>query len=83
MTRKREIMRVERTKEEEMMRRALRFVLPQATQNAQRKLSQRETSQEKNRQDPPQAARVFRSRDLFTRRMIIIAPLLDKKKIEK
>ena len=33
MTRKREIMRVERTKEEEMMRRALRFVLPQATQN--------------------------------------------------
>lgn len=62
MTRKREIMRVERTKEEEMMRRALRFVLPQATQNAQRKLSQRETSQEKNRQDPPQAARVFRSR---------------------
>ena len=43
MTRKREIMRVERTKEEEMMRRALRFVLPQATQNAQRKLSQRET----------------------------------------
>ena len=47
MTRKREIMRVERTKEEEMMRRALRFVLPQATQNAQRKLSQRETSQEK------------------------------------
>ena len=83
MTRKREIMRVERTKEEEMMRRALRFVLPQATQNAQRKLSQRETSQEKNRQDPPQAARVFRSRDLFTRRMIIIAPLLDKKKFEK
>ena len=36
-------MRVERTKEVEMMRRALRFVLPQATQNAQRKLSQRET----------------------------------------
>ena len=59
MTRKREIMRVERTKEEEMMRRALRFVLPQATQNAQRKLSQRETKPRKKSTRPSSSSAGF------------------------